>query len=214
MPDDPTHSLYDEELMRALGALVTEFSRLENAAKGLLARLISSHQQLGRIMVVNLTAWAVQNSIQTLTVQRLEDGEMSDAIQDWVKRVDAARIQRNRYIHGHWIAVERTLIEERLNKRGLLKTDFTEVQPSTIVDLAATAYHLSQEGRLLGSSLAHAGFAAVAYVDFDGATQTTTVVPPSDAFKIATDGVKIYRPNPNDQWPGAAYFRRAEPPGD
>ncbi len=196
MSDDP-FSPYDPEMIRGLGLVTLEFSRLEGLLLDLLGVLTSQDNATAQIIAAGQPAsWALDR-IRALIAQKLLEGSLRTALENWAKDAGALIQERNRIVHDRWMLNVATTMRIRLKKREVVR-DFQEWSPGQLKDVARRIWELHRECMELQFDLAAAGFARVTTVS-DLATETQ-----QPAIEFPVSGEVSGRPDPPLTWPGDA----------
>jgi hypothetical protein len=197
MQSDSHLDSYNPDLLRALGLVTLEFSRMEATALDLLARLTSPDQFTGEIVAAGAPLSSALDRLQAMASQRIRPGVLQSAVLSWIRDARSAAEARNGTVHARW-ALTAVTIKTGV-KKGKLEHKFTHRSVGEIRDLARRMWELCQEGTHLSVDLAMAGFAAVTEVSDTGVKRT----PPTTNFPV--DGSTILpRPDPAPHWPGEA----------
>jgi hypothetical protein len=189
------HSSYDPEIVRGLGLVSLEFSRLEATVHDLLATLITPHHLVGQMAVAGEAVSASIQRARALTEARLSEGQLRSRLVAWLKDASEACEARNRVVHSRWAQAAVTI--KVSVKRGQLKQDFSTVAPEQLTQLARQLWSLHNEGSRMLFELAQAGFAAITHVDEQGGVHT----PPCGEYQMP-DVPSLGRPDPPPVWPG------------
>lgn len=190
---------YDSEILLGLGLITTEFSRLEDTLKQMLAMFISPHQFVGRMVMANTNIQVSTESLKVIADERLEPGALKAAVQTWIKEADRLRTSRNQFVHSRWVVHAGTVKDQV--KKGKFKPIANHVRPIELFSLAEEMWEVHQEGSHLIMDLARAGFSSITYVD---ALHITKQAYASEyrLKDIALDG----RPPIKGRWPGKKYL--------
>lgn len=191
---------YDPQRLMALGALIVEFSALEASAKRLAGHLVSPHHEFAQIVASDYSFAACLDNLRTFVINRLEPGALSSAINQWIGLADAARIERNRYVHGHWLPDGPLMLQQV--KKHELTTTILDVTAQELLQLAERAWELAQEGHHLYFDLGCAGLSTVTYVSSTESGGVVSDVRPASTEYRMKDHPLLARPPIQGMWPG------------
>jgi hypothetical protein len=196
MSDEPV-SPYSPEMLRGLGLVTLEFSRLDATALEMLGMLTSQDNATAQIIAAGQNvSWAL-DLIRALIAQKLRDGSLRTALEIWAQEARAVIEVRNRIVHDRWMLNVARTMRTRLRKQEVVH-DFQEWSPEQLIDVARRMWVLHREGQQLLFDIAGAGFGRVITVS-DTATETQH---PAMEFPVA--GEVSGRPDPPPNWPGGA----------
>jgi hypothetical protein len=96
------HDNIDPALTRALGVIVQHWAYVEHMEEGLLAYLIKADPGLALVVTKNVSGSTLTDWIRTMVEVRFEDESTRSNFHKLLSRIDAARAERNIYVHGLW----------------------------------------------------------------------------------------------------------------